>query len=221
VLNWLATAAKGMKAARGGEKPPRGAPMLHAVGFILVLALGLATAVVSAVDATGESHTNYWSVGMQHTLFFGTGIVAFLAAMYYWGPKLWGHHLSEGLGKLQLGVLVLGLLLTVVPMFVLGIQDMHVHLSSYPDEENWQAANVAIGIGGAVTVFAVVLFILNLLVSVVAGRGRRADDDPWSGNTLEWATSSPPPPHDFDSMPEIRSETPLLDLRQPEGVNSP
>ncbi|MDQ4133365.1 MAG: cbb3-type cytochrome c oxidase subunit I [Actinomycetota bacterium] len=227
VLNWLATAGKGLMAARkGGDKPRTGAraarqsggrsaPTLHAGGLIVVLALGLAAAVVSAVDATGGSHTNHWSVGMQHTLFFGTGILGFFAAIYYWGPKLWGRHLSEGLGKMQLGVLMLGLVLTVVPMFVLGIQDMHVHLSRYPDDESWQAANVAVGIGGAITVFAVVLFLVNLLVSVAARRGRRADANPWSGGTLEWATASPPPPHDFDAIPEIRSETPLLDMKDP------
>ena len=233
MLNWLVTAGRAARAARAAREAPadrepgpsKATPMLHAGGFVAVLALGLAGAAVSAVDATGESHRNYWSVATQHTLFFGAGTVGFLAAVYYWAPKLWGRHLSESLGRLQFGVLLLGLLLTVVPMFVLGIQDMPIRVSTYTGNDEWRVANLVAGIGGAVTVVGVLLFLLNLVVSVVAGRGRPADANPWGGYTLEWTTPSPPPPGNFESIPEIRSEAPLLDLPQqgasPEVTDAP
>ncbi|HVF12964.1 MAG TPA: cbb3-type cytochrome c oxidase subunit I, partial [Acidimicrobiales bacterium] len=222
ILNWLATAGRAARAARAGgsddRKRMRSVPMLHVIGVVTLLAVGLAGELVAGLDSGGHSHRNYWGVATQHALFFGAATVGAVAAIYYWAPKLWGRHLSEGIGRLQFLALVGGLHLTVLAMFVLGIQDMAAHTSVYDDGE-LAPANLVASVGGAVVVVGVLLLILNLLVSVVAGRGREATSDPWGGNTLEWSTTSPPPADNFRVLPEVRSETPLLDLDQTETTS--
>ncbi|MGH9223990.1 MAG: cytochrome c oxidase subunit I [Acidimicrobiales bacterium] len=219
VLNWLLTLQKAdredLRAAL------RATPVLHVLGFVVVLAAGLAVSAVSAVDATGDLHANYWQVGQQHLLFFAPATLGFVAAIHFWGPKWWGRHLSGGLGKLEVLLLTGGSLLSFLPALILGLQDMPVRTSSYPGEDEWQAMNLAMGLGSVVLVLGVLAFVLNLLFSVVLRRGKRADADPWEGHTLEWAAPSPPPRHNFDRVPEVRSSTPLLDLRATEPEPEP
>ena len=80
-------------------------------------------------------------------------------------------------------------------------------------DDSLTAANTVATIGGYATGLGLIVFVADLILSVIAGKGPAADGDPWSGHTLEWATSSPPPSYNFDSLPEIRSEVPMLDLR--------
>ena len=196
--------------------------MVYAAGFMVVLALGLAAGAVAAVGAGTALHRNYWQVATQHTLFFGAATLAVVAALAYWSPKLWGHHLSEKASVPTAVLLVGGMLVTFGAMFVLGIQDMHVHVSSFDADDNFGPANLVATIGSVVTAVGVLAFSLDLAYNVVGRRGQRAGDDPWSGHTLEWATSSPPPSYNFDRLPEIRSEAPMLDLRTaPTGTMDP
>jgi len=213
LLNLLATVARGRKQVGGRPPDTRSAPMLLAVGFLTVVAVGLGGAAISALTTGTSSHRNYWQVATQHTLFFGAATLGVVAAITYWAPKLWGRHLSDKGGALAALLLVGGMHLAFLPMFVLGIQDMRVHLFTYDSGDGFAPANLVSTAGTMVIVLGVVVFALDLVVSVVAGKGRRADGDPWQGNTLEWATSSPPPSHNFDRLPEVRSEVPLLDLR--------
>ena len=213
VLNLVATLARGVKEMGGRPAAARSAPMLLAVGFLSVLAVGLGGGAISALTTGTSSHRNYWQVATQHTLFFGAATLGVVAAVTYWAPKLWGRHLSDKGGALTAALLVGGMHLAFLPMFVLGIQDMRVHLFTYDSGDGFTPANLVATLGTAAIVLGVVVFALDLLASVVAGKGRRADADPWQGNTLEWATSSPPPSHNFDRLPEVRSEVPLLDLR--------
>jgi len=211
VLNWLLT----LKDAED-RSLLRSTPMMLALGFVAVLAAGLGASAVSAVDATGDLHANYWQVGQQHLLFFAPATIGFVAAVHYWGPKWWGRHLSAGVGKLEALLLVGGSLLAFLPALVLGLQDMPVRTSSYPGDDEWQAMNAAMSLGSVVLVLGVLAFVLNLLFSVVLKRGTVAPTDPWEGHTLEWFAPSPPPRHNFDKLPEVRSATPLLDLRTAE-----
>ena len=213
VLNWLATLVTGRSQARANPRAMGAAPMLVALGVVTLLAAGLAGGAVAAVTTGTSSHRNYWQVATQHTLFFGAGTLGLVAALAYWGPKLWGRHLSDKGGRLAAVLLIGGMHLAFLPMFVLGIQDMQVHSVTYDSGDGFTAANVVATVGAAVTVLGVLVLALDLLVSVVGGKGRRAEDDPWEGHTLEWATSSPPPSHNFERLPEIRSEAPLLDVR--------
>jgi heme/copper-type cytochrome/quinol oxidase subunit 1 len=225
VLNWLAT----LRAAtdEGDPAAVRGrfgaTPMLWALGMLPVLGLGLAASVVSALDAGRNAHANYWQTGQQHALFFGAATIGAVAAISFWGPKLWGRRLSEGLGKLQVLAVVGGTVLTVAGMLLLGIQDMATHTATFDSGDDWALGNLAVTAGAAIVGLGLLVLVLDLLTSIVARRGRTAGADPWGGHTLEWATTSPPPPHNFDALPEIRSGSPLLELRlaqsqPPEGA---
>jgi len=222
VLNWLATIGTSLRQKAVRVPDLLSAPMVYAAGFMVVLALGLAAGAVAAVGAGTALHRNYWQVATQHTLFFGAATLAVVAALAYWAPKLWGHHLSEKASVPTAVLLVGGMLVTFGAMFVLGIQDMHVHVSSFDADDNFGPANLVATVGSVVTAVGVLAFSLDLAYNVVGRRGRRAGDDPWSGHTLEWATSSPPPSYNFDRLPEIRSEAPMLDLRTaPTGTMDP
>jgi heme/copper-type cytochrome/quinol oxidase subunit 1 len=215
ILNWLATLRT---AGKDGDRDAlRGrfaaTPMLWALGMLPVLALGLAASVVSAVDAGRDAHANYWQVGQQHALFFGAATIGAVAALSYWGPKLWGHRLSDALGKLEVLAVVGGTLLTVLGMLVLGAQDMLVHTSTFDSSDDWALGNLIVTAGAAIVGVGLLVLVLDLAASMVARRGKTAGADPWGGQTLEWTTTSPPPPHNFDALPEIRSDTPLLDVR--------
>ncbi len=215
MLNWLMTLRLAGK--EGDRDALRGnftaTPMLWALGMLPVLALGLAASAVSALDAGRSAHTNYWQVGQQHALFFGAATIGAVAALSFWGPKLWGRRLSDALGKLEVLAVVGGTLLTVVGMLLLGIQDMLAHTSTFDSGDEWALGNLVVSAGAAIVGLGLIVLLLDLLGSIVAGRGRTAGADPWGGQTLEWATTSPPPIHNFDALCDIRSGTPLRDLR--------
>jgi cytochrome c oxidase subunit 1 len=216
ILNWLMTLRAAGKESTDRDGLRRGfgqTPMLWALGFLPVLGLGLAGSVVSAIDAGRHSHTNYWQVAQQHGLFFGAATIGAVAGLSFWGPKLWGYKLSDALGKLELLAVVGGTLLTVLGMFVLGFQDMAVHTTTYTSSDNFWAANLIVSLGAAIVGLGLLVLLVDLAASQIFGRGARAGADPWGGQTLEWATTSPPPLHNFDALPEIRSGAPLQYLR--------
>lgn len=218
LLNLVATVATGMRERTVRLPDLRVAPVLYVVGFLIVLAVGLAGGAVAAVGAGTSAARNYWQVATQHTLFFGASTLAAAAGLAYWAPKLWGRHLSDKASLLAATLLTGGMLVTFVPMFVLGYQDMHVHLATYASDDRFRPANLVASVGAAITALGVLVLALDLVVNVVGRRGRAAVADPWGGHTLEWATSSPPPSHNFDRLPDVRSEAPMLDLATtPEG----
>lgn len=220
LLNWLATLAIAVREHTAGVKDLKTTPMVYAGGFIALLGLGMvgwAAAVVSG--NTGRS--NYWQAASQHTLFFGAATLAVVAALAYWAPKLWGRRLSD---KASLPTAVLlsgGMVITFGAFFVLAYQGLAMHASSFSDTD-LTPANVVATVGSAITGLGLLAFVADLVVNVIAGRGRQADPDPWTGHTLEWSTSSPPPSYNFDRLPEIRSEAPMLDLRTAsDSLNGP
>jgi heme/copper-type cytochrome/quinol oxidase subunit 1 len=104
-----------------------------------------------------------------------------------------------------------GFNLTFFPMHALGLAGMPRRIADYSSNAGWNELNLAATVGGFLIAASIVPFLWNVFVSLRAGKP--AGDDPWEGNTLEWATSSPPPPYNFDRLPEIRSERPVFDLR--------
>ena len=113
--------------------------------------------------------------------------------------------------KIQFVLMFIGFNLTFFPMHQLGLMGMPRRIADYSAASGWQDLNVAATVGGFLIAASMIPFLTNIFLSLRSGEP--AGDDPWEANTLEWATSSPPPPYNFDRLPEIRSERPLFDAR--------
>jgi cytochrome c oxidase subunit I len=188
-------------------------PMLFALGFVLLFLLGgLSGIVVGSPPLDYHLHDGYFIVAHFHYTLFGGSVMGLFAGVYYWFPKATGVLLRESLGRLQALLLFAGGLLTFVPMFFLGYDGMRRRIADYPADAGFTGLNVVATVGAGVIAIGMLVFVVNLVVSL--RRPRPAGEDPWQGQTLEWATSSPPPPGNFvRPLPPIRSHTPLLDLR--------
>jgi cytochrome c oxidase subunit 1 len=186
-------------------------PLIFAVGFLTMFLIGGINGAFSAsVPVDFALHDTYWVVAHLHYVLFGGSVFGLFAGIYYWFPKMTGRRLSEGLGKIHFILMFIGFNLTFFPMHMLGIKGMPRRIADYADP-GWSDWNLAATIGGFMIAASMLPFLWNVFISL--RNGEIAGDDPWEGNTLEWATSSPPPPYNFDRLPEIRSERPVFDAR--------
>jgi cytochrome c oxidase subunit 1 len=187
-------------------------PMLWAMGFLYLFLIGGITGIILASPALDFNvQDTYFVVAHFHNTLIGGTVFAIFAATYYWFPKMTGRLLSERLGRLHFGLWVIGFTLTFVPQYQLGLLGMPRRITDYDPANGWSELNAASTIGSIVLGLGVIPF----LVAVWRALRRPADapDDPWGGYTLEWATTSPPPAHNFTSLPPIRSNRPLFDAR--------
>jgi cytochrome c oxidase subunit 1 len=192
-------------------------PMLFALGFVVhFLVGGLSGIFVASPPLDYHVHDSYVVVAHFHYTIFGGSVFGLFAAAYYWLPKLTGRLLDERLGRLHFWLTVIGLNVTFLPMFWLGYDGMARRIPDYAAHTGWQTVNTIETVGAFVAALSVLVFVVNLLLSL--RRGLPAGPDPWGGQTLEWATPSPPPRHNFDELPPIRSHAPLLDIRLAERV---
>ena len=190
-------------------------PMAFAIGFILQFLIGGLSGVYTASPPLDyHVHDSYFVVAHFHYTLFAGSLFAFFAAFYYWWPKVTGCFLRTGLGWLHFALLTIGANLTFFPMFFFGYDGMPRRVADYSSQ--FTDLNRASSIGAAFIALAVLVWLANVVVSLA--RREPAPADPWGGHTLEWATSSPPPRHNFsDPLPPIRSFAPLLDARQAAG----
>ena len=204
MFNWTATLYRGQLIFS--------TPLLYALGFLTMFLIGgINGAVSAAVPVDFALHDTYWVVAHLHYVLFGGSVFGVFAGVYYWFPKMFGRRLNETLGKIQFVVMFIGFNLTFFPMHVLGLEGMPRRIANYSPEAGWSDLNLLATIGGFTIAASMLPFLWNVFVTMRSGEP--AGDDPWEGNTLEWATSSPPPPYNFDRLPEIRSERPVFDAR--------
>ncbi len=204
MFNWVATLFRG--------KIRFTTAMLFAVGFLsLFLIGGINGAFLAAVPVDYQVHATYFIVAHIHYVLFGGSIMGIFAGLYYWWPKMFGRKLNEGLGKIHFVGIFIGMNLTFFPMHLLGISGMPRRIADYSATAGWNDLNLLATIGGFTIAAAMLPFLWNIFVTLRGGEP--AGDDPWEGNTLEWATSSPPPPYNFDHLPPIRSGRPVFDRR--------
>ena len=204
MFNWMATMYRGSLQFTTA--------MLFAVGFLMVFLIGGITGVFhAAVPVDFALHDTYFVVSHLHYVLVGGSAFGILAGTYYWFPKMFGRLLNEGLGKLHFVLTFVGMNLIFWPQLMLGLDGMPRRINDYAANGGWELMNMIATIGAFMVAVGLMIFTGNILYSMK--RGEKAGDNPWDANTLEWATSSPPPPHNFDSLPEIHSERPLFDQR--------
>jgi cytochrome c oxidase subunit 1 len=206
MFNWIATMYKG--------KVQFTSAMLNSLGFLMMFLIGGITGVFLASGSLDFAmHDTYFVVAHFHYVLVSAALFAMFGAFFYWFPKMSGRMLSEKLGKWQFWLMFLSVNLTFFPQFIGGLNGMTRRYQYYPEDAGFNTVNVISTLGSYLLGVAVLLFMINFVVSV--RRGPIAGDDPWDGYTLEWATSSPPPYYNFESLPPIRSERPLFDVAHP------
>ena len=190
-------------------------PLLFAVGFLTMFLIGgINGAFAASVPVDFAIHDTYFVVAHIHYVLFGGSVFGVMAGLYYWFPKMTGRMLNETLGKIQFVLMFIGFNLTFFPMHELGLSGMPRRIADYSSTAGWNDLNLAATIGGFTIAASMLPLLWNVFISLRSGE--IAGDDPWEGNTLEWATTSPPPPYNFDRLPEIRSERPVFDVRHGE-----
>jgi cytochrome c oxidase subunit I len=211
-FNWLATLWRGSLVFTSA--------MLFALGIVSMFLIGGISGVMLA-SAPVDFHLQdtYFVVAHLHYVFFGGAAMGVFASAYYWFPKMSGKLLNETLGRIHFALLFIGFNMTFFVQHMLGIQGMPRRIADYAPDAGWTEMNLISTAGAFLIAVSMVPFVINVVTSLM--NGRKAGDDPWEGNTLEWATTSPPPTYNFDSLPPIRSERPVFDLRHRDEVPHP
>ncbi len=203
-FNWLATMY--------GGKISFAPPMLFACGFLSMFLIGGLTGIMLAVVPFDFQVTDsYFVVGHFHWVLIGGTLFGTLAGIHYWYPKATGRMLSVRLAYWQFWLLYIGFILTFGPMHILGILGMPRRIYTYDAGRAWTFWNQLTTAGAILQVPSYAIFVYNLISSL--WKGKPAGDDPWDAWTLEWATTSPPPPYNFEEIPNVRSRRPLWDVK--------
>jgi cytochrome c oxidase subunit 1 len=190
--------------------------MLFALGFISMFLIGGITGIfLASIPVDIHVHDTYFVVAHLHFVLFGGAVSAVYAGLYYWFPKITGRMYDERLGKLHFLMNFAGTNLAYLPMFLAGTLGMPRRVADYAPE--FTGLNQLATLGGALLGFSTFPFLYNAIVSWAAGR--RAAANPWQGLTLEWSTSSPPPPHNFEHTPMVEGGP--YDYGQPRRAEQP
>ncbi len=212
IFNWIAT--------MWGGSIRFTTAMLFATTFLMEFVIGgLSGITFAAAPIDWQVTDTYYLVAHFHYVLFGGTAFAIFAGTYYWFPKMSGRLLDERLGRAHFWLTVIGFNLTFFVQHFLGIMGMPRRVFTYPDLPGWGALNMASTVGAFIMGVSVIVFAINILVSL--RRGKVAGDNPWDAWTLEWAATSPPDEHNFERVPPIRGRRPLWDLAHPGEARAP
>jgi cytochrome c oxidase subunit 1 len=208
-FNWIGTMWKGSVSFD--------TPMLWVMGFLITFLFGGLTGIIlSAPPLDFHVSDSYFVVAHFHYTVFGTVVFLFFAGLYFWWPKMTGKMLDERLGKVHFWLLFVGFQVTFLIQHWLGVIGMPRRYGDYLPADNFEVMNQVSTVGAALLGVSTLFFIWNVLKTWHSAP-KVTVDDPWGwGGSLEWATSCPPPRHNFVTLPRIRSERPAFDLHHPE-----
>jgi cytochrome c oxidase subunit 1 len=210
IFNWIGTMWRGSVTFE--------TPMIWAIGFLVTFTFGGLTGVILASPPL-DFHVSdtYFVVAHFHYVVFGTVVFAMFSGFYFWWPKWTGRMLNERLGKIHFWLLFIGFHTTFLIQHWLGVIGMPRRYASYLPSEGFTWMNQLSTIGAAILGISMLPFLINVYITARYAP-KVTVDDPWgTARSLEWATSCPPPRHNFTSIPRIRSESPAFDLHHPEA----
>lgn len=205
LFNWIATLRDGAAAT--------GPPMRFAVGAAVLAVIGLAGEWASSVIPVGWQLANTgvaW--GDTHFVLVGSGVLGGFAALHYWYPKITGRFMGTSLAGASLWTVIAGTILMVVPIQLAGLAGMPVDVYKFYGDTGMSAYNLIGSLGAFLLAGGIILTLVNAAASYNGGTA--APHDPWHGSTLEWFALSPPPPHNFDLVPDVRSNEAYRDIRE-------
>jgi cytochrome c oxidase subunit I+III len=206
IFNWIVTLWTGRLVFR--------TPLLFVLAFFFILLIGgLTGLMLGSVPLDLQIHDTYFVVAHLHYVLIGGSVFPLFGAFYYWFPKMTGRMLSERLGQWNFWLFFVGFNVAFFPMHILGLRGMPRRVYTYPAEMGWGDLNLIATLGATMIAASMLLFVVNVVRSL--RRGVEAGDDPWGSATLEWATSSPPPPYNFARIPVVGSREPRWD---PQGI---
>jgi len=199
IFCWIATLWRGRLNFR--------TPLLFVLAFFAILVLGgLTGLMLASVPLDLQLHDTYFVVAHLHYVLLGGAVFPLFGAFYYWFPKFTGRMLGERIGRWQFWLFFIGFNVSFFPMHVLGLHGMPRRVYSYPATMGWGELNLAATVGAFMIGASVLLFLINVVRSWRGGAA--AGENPWAAGTLEWRTSSPPPPANFHLPPVVHSRFP-------------
>jgi cytochrome c oxidase subunit 1 len=202
IFCWIASLWRG--------QPRFATPLLFVIGFFITFVIGGLTGVMLAVTPFNiQVHDTFFVVAHFHYVLIGGAVFPLIGGVYYWFPKMTGRLLSERLGRINFWLLLIGFNVTFFPMHLLGFEGMPRRVYTYPAELGWGTLNMVSTLGALLLIAGGALLIVNLVWSYVSGEV--AGDNPWNADTLEWATSSPPPVYNFLHIPVVEGQNALWD----------
>jgi len=207
IFNWLGT--------MWGGRIRFATPMLFCIGFLFqFLCAGLTGVMLAAAPFDWQLSDSYFVVAHFHFVLIGGLLFTIFAAIYYWFPKVTGRMLSERVGRWHFWLFAFGFNLTFLPQHVAGVLGMPRRIYTYDADRGLELWNALSTAGVPFQIAGVLLLVLNMAWAL--RNGAPAGDDPWDAWTLEWATTSPPPAYNFETIPTVRSRRPLWDLKHPD-----
>jgi len=205
VLNWVATLWRGTIEYK--------TPLLFCVGAVSIFLIGGISGIFLATfPIDWQVNETYFVVAHLHFVLWGGAVMPIFAAIYYWFPKMSGRMLSEALGRVSFVLIFVGVLVTFLIQHVMGLEGMPRRIYEYDNVGSLHLYNVISTVGAFILAAGVLVTVFNVLRSLK--RGVVAGPDPWTANTLEWFTTSPPAVNNFDVVPLVRSAEPMKDIRR-------